>query len=255
MPGERASATRIHRGAVTQFAVLDALLGGMYSAGIPVADARSLGDTGIGCCEGLGGEVVVLDGEFFECTADGPPRRMRDVEKLPFVDLCSLGTPSSRAVGEMDGEGLSRAVDDLLVSRNLFHAVRMDGVLARVRTRVTRRQEPPFRPLAEVAAEQIETVSVDVRGSVVGFWMPQIYQGITVAGLHLHFLSEDRRRGGHVLEIDVREAVLHVSAYARFELQLPQDEYFLARELTHDEDRRIVAIEGGAAPAENTQTA
>lgn len=247
MSGDVRPAAVIHPGVVTQFAVLDALLGGQYSSCITVRDARALGDTGIGCCERFGGEVVILDGEFFACTADEPPRLMGDDEKLPFVDVCSFGEAASRTVSDLDGPGLAAEIDGLLASRNLFHAIRLDGVMARVRTRVTRREEPPFRRLAEVTAEQIETVSHDVRGTIVGFWMPGLYQGVTVAGPHLHFLHDDRTFGGHVLEISVREAVLRVSAYARFELRVPTDDEFLSHELTHEEDRRIGAIEGGAA--------
>lgn len=247
MSGDARPAAVVHPGVVTQFAVLDALLGGQYSSCITVRDARALGDTGIGCCERLGGEVVILDGEFFACTADESPRLMTDDEMLPFVDMCSFGEAASLTVRDLDGPALAEQIDGLLASRNLFHAIRVDGVMARVRTRVTRREEPPFRPLAEVTAEQIETVTRDVRGTVVGFWMPRLYQGVTVAGLHLHFLRDDRTFGGHVLEISVREAVLRVSAYARFELRVPTDVEFLSQELTHDEDRRIAAIEGGAA--------
>ena len=58
---------------MTQFAVLDALLVGAYESGISVADARGLGDFGIGCCDHLGGEVIFLDGEVFECTVGEPP--------------------------------------------------------------------------------------------------------------------------------------------------------------------------------------
>jgi len=245
--GDVRPATAVHPGVVTQFAVLDALLGGQYSSGITVRDARALGDTGIGCCERFGGEVVILDGAFFACTVDEPPRLMSDDERLPFVDVCSFGEAAAHPVRDLDGAALAAEIDGLLASRNLFHAIRMDGVMARVRTRVTRREEPPFRPLAEVTAEQIETVTRDVRGTIVGFWMPGLYQGVTVAGLHLHFLRDDRTFGGHVLEISVREAVLRVSAYARFELQVPTDDEFLSHELTHDQDRRIGAIEGGAA--------
>jgi acetolactate decarboxylase len=36
-----------------------------------------------------------------------------------------------------------------------------------------------------------------------------------------------------------------VAAFARFTLQLPQDAQFLGTELTHDDDHRIVAVEGG----------
>lgn len=231
--------------AVTQFAVLDALLGGVYSAGIPVPDVLALGDTGIGCCEGLGGEVVILDGVAFECTVENPPRRMDAGESLPFVDVSVLDESRGSAVADLDLAGLERAVEDRLASRNLFHAVRVDGVMARVRTRVTTKQEPPFRPLAEVAAEQIETETEECAGSLVGFWMPRIYQGISVAGLHLHFLSDDRAVGGHVLDARVREGRLRMTAHRRFVLVLPEDEQFLNTELTHDDDHRIVAVEGG----------
>lgn len=230
-------------GAVTQFAVLDALLAGVYSQGASVDAVRAAGDTGVGCCEGLGGEVVILDGELFECTADGPPRVMRDDERLPFVDVCPLGESHPSTLVDLDLTGVQSAVEDRLLSRNLFHAVRIDGILAHVLTRVTRRQDPPFRPLAEVAAEQIETTTRDCAGTLVGFWMPRIYQGITVAGLHLHFLSDDRSVGGHVLDARLREGRLRMSAFADFSLRLPRDGQFLSTELTHDDDHRIVAVE------------
>lgn len=231
--------------AVTQFAVLDALLGGVYSSGIAVRDVLAHGDTGIGCCEGLGGEAVVLDGLAFECTADGPPRRMDEADELPFVDVSSLGDAPAWTVADLTFSRLEKAIEERLASRNLFHAVRLDGVAAEVRTRVTRRQRPPFPPLAEVAAEQIETETHECAGSLVGFWMPRIYQGISVAGLHLHFLSDDRAVGGHVLDVRVREGRLRMSAYRRFALVLPDDEQFRNTELTHDDDHRIVAVEGG----------
>lgn len=239
---------------MTQFAVLDALMAGVYSAGIPVSDAVELGDTGIGCCEGLGGEVVILDGTPFECTPDAPPRRMEPSETLPFVDVCAMGEGVATVVRDADFADLESHVDARLASRNLFHAVRLDGVMARVRTRVTRRQEPPFRPLADVAAEQIETVASDCTGSLVGFWMPRIYQGITVAGLHLHFLADDRTVGGHVLDVRVREGSLRMTAYARFALRLPDDEQFRRTELTHDEDHRIVAVESRPAVPETGES-
>ncbi|WP_295838424.1 acetolactate decarboxylase [uncultured Microbacterium sp.] len=232
---------------MTQFAVLDALLDGVYSQGVSAAEARTFGDIGVGCCEGLGGEVVIVDGSIFECTADGPPRPMTDDETLPFVDVCALGDPVAEPVAAGDLAALRGEIERRLLSRNLFHAVRVDGVLERVRTRVTRRQKPPYRPLADVAAEQIETQSEDVAGVLVGFWMPQIYQGVTVAGLHLHFLSADRSIGGHVLDVVVEEGALRMTAFRAFHLRLPDDEDFLERELTHDDDHRIVAVENGRA--------
>lgn len=231
---------------MTQFAVLDALLAGAYESGIAVDEVRAAGNFGIGCCEHLGGEVVILDGEVYECTVDAPPDRMAADQILPFVDVCHLPAVATEPVGHCDLVAFTGFVEAGLVSRNLFHAVRVDGRFASVRIRVTPRQGHPARPLAEVTRQQIETVIPEAHGTLVGFWSPAIYQGIAVAGLHLHFLSDDRSVGGHVLDVTVDSASMALAAYSRFELRLPTDPQFLATELSHDDDHRIVAVEGGA---------
>ncbi len=235
--------------AVTQFAVLDALLAGAYETGIAVGEVRRLGDFGIGCCDHLGGEVIILDGQVFECTVGESPDRMTDDQILPFVDVCTLHPVPTEAIAGSDLTGFTERVENGLASRNLFHAVRVDGVFTAARIRVTPRQEHPFRPLAEVTSGQIETVVADARGTLVGFWAPAIYQGITVAGLHVHFIADDRSIGGHVLDVIIGEATMTLIPYSRFNLRLPTDEHFLATELTHSEDHRIVAVEGGATAA------
>jgi acetolactate decarboxylase len=234
--------------AVTQFAVLDALLAGAYESGISVAAVRELGDFGIGCCDHLGGEVLILDGEVYECTVGEPPDRMRDEQILPFVDVCRFPAAAPVALAGEDLQAFTDRVEAELISRNLFHAVRVDGSFASLRVRITPRQHHPFRPLAEVTSGQIETVLEGARGTLIGFWGPAIYQGITVAGLHVHFLADDRSVGGHVLDLTIGEARLGMAAYARFDLRLPADDMFLRTELTHGQDHRIVTVEGGANP-------
>ncbi len=231
---------------MTQFAVLDALLAGAYESGIAVEDVRAAGNFGIGCCEHLGGEVVIVDGKVFECTVDAPPDCMADDQILPFVDVCQLPSVDAEPIENCDLAAFTERVEAGLVSRNLFHAVRVDGRFATVRVRVTPRQGHPALPLAEVTQQQIETVISDAHGTLVGFWSPAIYQGIAVAGLHLHFISDDRSVGGHVLDVTVGSASMALAAYSRFELRLPTDPLFLATELSHNDDHRIVTVEGGA---------
>jgi acetolactate decarboxylase len=61
------------------------------------------------------------------------------------------------------------------------------------------RQSPPYRPLTEVVAEQHVFELANVSGTMLGFRFPAYVEGIEVSGYHLHFISSDRRRGGHVL--------------------------------------------------------
>lgn len=239
--------TPLSNDALTQFAVLDALLAGTYETGMSVADALRAGDFGIGCCDRLGGEVVIVDGRAYECTVDGPPTQMAEADILPFVDVAPFPDVPSTRIETFDLAGVTAHVEGLLLSRNLFHSVRIDGVMASVRVRVTPRQHHPLPPLTEVTREQVESVLTERTGTLVGFWAPRIYQGIAVAGLHLHFLADDRLDGGHVLDVRVGAGELRIAAFARLDLHLPVDELFLRTELTHDADHRIVAVEGGGA--------
>jgi acetolactate decarboxylase len=86
--------------------------------------------------------------------------------------------------------------------------VRIDGRFEVVRARSVPRQEPPYRPLTEVVAHQRVFQFAAVDGTMLGFRFPEYAEGIEVSGWHLHFINEDRSRGGHVL--DSRSSTLHV---------------------------------------------
>ena len=62
------------------------------------------------------------------------------------------------------------------------------------------RQQPPYRPLTEVVAEQHEFELAEVEGTMLGFRFPSYVEGIEVTGYHLHFIDAARERGGHVLD-------------------------------------------------------
>lgn len=66
-------------------------------------------------------------------------------------------------------------------------------------TRSVPRQEN-YRPLVEVAKEQPLFNFTDIEGTLVGFYPPAFMRSVSVPGLHLHFLSSDKRHGGHLMK-------------------------------------------------------
>ena len=92
--------------------------------------------------------------------------------------------------------------------KNEFLAIRVDGRFASITLRSVKRQEPPYGPLADVAKSQSVWTHEDVSGTLVGIRCPAWVKGLNVPGYHWHFLSDDRKVGGHVL--DCRAAELHV---------------------------------------------
>jgi acetolactate decarboxylase len=99
--------------------------------------------------------------------------------------------------------------------------VRIDGLFERVHARSVPRQAPPYRPLAEVVGEQHVFDLGEVEGSMVGFRFPDYSEGVEVSGYHLHFISTDRTRGGHVLECRPRRVVARIDASTDLHLELP----------------------------------
>ncbi len=69
----------------------------------------------------------------------------------------------------------------------------------------------PCRPLAAVAREQAVFELEEQEGSLIGFWSPPFMgSAVTVPGFHLHFLSADRQRGGHVLEAKMLRGTAYI---------------------------------------------
>jgi acetolactate decarboxylase len=110
--------------------------------------------------------------------------------------------------GSLDHDRLLAEIDRRIPADTATCAVRIDGRFELVRARSVPRQDPPYRPLTEVVAEQgvFELAALD--GTMLGFRFPEYAEGIEVSGWHLHFISEDRSRGGHVL--DSRSSTLRV---------------------------------------------
>ena len=90
-----------------------------------------------------------------------------------------------------------------------------------IRARSVPRQEPPYRPLTEVVADQHVFELAEFDGTMVGFRFPAFAEGIEVGGWHLHFISEDRARGGHVLDCRLETAQVGMDPSHELHIELP----------------------------------
>jgi acetolactate decarboxylase len=145
--------------------------------------------------------MIALDGAFFQADAGGAIHTVPPREKTPFAVVTRFEPEIDTRIDEaLTHEELLRRLDGLAPPGASSFAVRLDGRFERVLARSVPRQSPPYRPLTEVVAEQSEFELVDVVGTMLGFRFPSYVEGIEVPGFHLHFIDEERSRGGHVLD-------------------------------------------------------
>ena len=183
-----------------QASTIGALLDGAYEGDLTFAELAAHGDLGLGTLNRLDGEMIALDGEFLRADVEGRIHPVPPAAKTPFAVVTRF-EPSVEAElrGPLEHEALLARLDELVPAGASSCALRIDGRFELVRARSVPAQQPPYRPLTEVVAAQNVFELPDVAGTMVGFRFPAYVEGIEVAGYHLHFVSADRRRGGHVL--------------------------------------------------------
>jgi acetolactate decarboxylase len=184
-----------------QASTIGALLDGAYDGDLSFAELAEQGDLGLGTLNGLDGEMIALDGDFYRADVEGRVNPVAPTERTPFAVVTSFEpTIEAEIDGPLPHENLLARLDEVIPAGSASCAVRLDGAFEWVRARSVPRQHPPYRPLTEVVAEQHEFELADVEGTMLGFRFPSYVEGIEVAGYHLHFIDAARERGGHVLD-------------------------------------------------------
>jgi acetolactate decarboxylase len=201
---------------------------------IPFTQVKEHGDFGLGTFDNLDGEMVMLDGQIYRITAEGRVHEVDEQALTPFVCV-TFYKPFSH--DELDSElsyaAFQKWLEGLLPSPNIFYALRVEGRFAAMRVRSVPKQEN-YRPLLEVAQEQPVFTFADIEGSLVGFFTPAFMGSLNVPGLHLHFLSADRQRGGHLLECRPSRVRAGVQLISTLELALPMSLDYLTWDFHRD---------------------
>ncbi len=208
--------------AVFQTSTLRAVLDGAYDGEVTFAQLAERGDFGLGTLDGLDGEMIALDGVFYQAGIDGSVRPVAPDELSPFAVVVQFEPDVDEQLeGPLDHAGLLAACDSLIPDDELCYAVRVDGRFESVHARSVPRQHPPYRPLAEVVADQREFDLPDLEGSLVGFRFPDYAQGLNVPGYHLHVISDDRSLGGHLLDCRLVSGEVRIDHSSDLHMELP----------------------------------
>jgi acetolactate decarboxylase len=227
-----------------QVSTATALVEGIYQGAVRIGTLRAHGDLGLGTFENLDGEMVVVDGRFFHVRSDGSVRECEDDELSPFAVVTRFEPEAEASLAECpDLNHLTTQFDRLRQSDNVFFALRVDGHFDYVHARAMCRTKEGV-PLVQVAAVQPEFEFHDLQGTLVGFWTPEYAKMLNVPGYHLHFLSADRKQGGHLLQCRGSHLRLQIQREGDYRVALPETEDFLKADLRRDPTADLTRAEG-----------
>lgn len=231
---------------LVQYSTIDALLAGLYDGVVTLEDLKKDGDFGIGTFQNLDGEMILLDGVFYQVKADGVAYIPEDTVTSPFAAVTFFDTDREFTLTSgLTLTGLQSFLESRLPTENIFYAVKITGTFSFIETRSVPAQQKPYPPLVEVTALQSVFDFHDVTGTIVGFVSPPYVNGINVPGWHLHFLTDDKTAGGHILGLTVSQAVAAIDEISGFQLTLPgPDSGFYGLDLSGDSSGDLEQVEG-----------
>lgn len=214
--------------AIFQLSTWGSIFRGVYDGAITCGELKQRGNFGIGTFDSLDGEMVVVDGEIFQVKGDGNVLAADDKLLTPFATVTFFAPDQKFSQEDIASlEELQQNLEPFFPSRNIFYAIRIDGTFNYVKTRSVPRQERPYRPVV-----QSEFEARDITGTIIGFWCPGYAQGILAPGFHFHFISADRKMGGHLLDCRFAKGDVQIQYHAKLETVLPATEAFRKADLS-----------------------
>lgn len=212
----------LDRDTLYQVSTLHALSQGLYQPLVPLAEVQARGDFGLGTFEHLQGEMVQVDGRIYQVLANGEIKRADLSGASPFAITTFFESDIEVTLGKIESLGALQAhIDGLRQTDNLPFAIRVDGLFKVLKARSVHAQEVPYPPLADAVREQAVFDFDDVRGTLVGFWLPSFFGDVNLPGYHFHFVAEQREGGGHVLALSGENLLIQLDETPRLALVLP----------------------------------
>ncbi|MGT2861952.1 acetolactate decarboxylase [Streptococcus gallinaceus] len=217
-----------------QYNTLGALMAGLYGGSLTVEELLEHGDLGLGTLDSIDGELIVLDGKAYQAKGSGDQPQVVEVggeTKVPYAAVI-FHQPEVifKQRFEMTDQELHQRIESYYDGENLFRSIKIKGQFSKMHVRMIPRSTPD-KKFAEVATHQPEYTAENIAGTIVGIWTPEIFHGVSVAGYHLHFISDDHSFGGHVMDYVIVNGHVEIGAVNQLDQRFPvQDrEYLFAK--------------------------
>lgn len=242
------SAPILGSNALYQVSTINALLQGVYDGVLPIGELKTHGDFGLGTLDRLDGEMLALDGNYYQIKTNGVAYPVSDLMTTPFAAVTHFKTNKSyRLERPMNLTELEHYLDLNLPSNNFIYAVKVDGNFSYLKARSVPKQNKPYPKLVNVVANQTTFEFKNVSGTLVGFRTPSYMSDINVAGYHLHFITTNRSAGGHVLDLEIENGSTAIDTITAFYMELPTSGDFPKVELGQNLEAEMKTVENNVS--------
>lgn len=229
------------------YGIIESFIGGGYHGTKPIKEIEFNGDFGIGAPDMLDGELTILDGITYQTKASGKTSFVNNNDKTPFASVTFFKADTIVYINNIANEiEAFEKIKFHLKNKNGMYAIKVTGQFDKIKTRafhpVTNK---PFPKLSSILNQQEFFNYTNTNGTLIGFYLPEYLNEINVAGYHFHYLSDDKKQGGHVLDFSCNNLIVEIAYLKNFKLEVPTDKHFKEFEFESKENQDLKKVEKG----------
>ena len=196
---------------VFQVSTLNSLSEGNFDGNYTIGELKTHGDTGIGTINGLDGEMIELNGNVYQIKSNGTVYLVNNSANTPFAMTVPFKADKILILNSsMNLTQLEQFLNATVPSKNMFYSIKVIGTFNSVKVRSPPKQNEPYPDLTTALKNQTIFNFNNITGTMVGFWCPAYASNVNLNDYHFHFISEDKNSGGHVLDCQLKGAIIEI---------------------------------------------
>lgn len=209
-------------GTFYQAGALVAFLQCIYDGDYSFEQLAQKGDFGLGTLNGVDGEMIAVDGNFYQVNAAGIASIIPPTACTPFSVVNKFQSVTPFEIANVPNlTALNQLLDTHITTPNIFYMIRIDGELEWVKLRSETCQMRPYQPLAETLPKLQRIFELtNSKGTLVVSRCPAYSAAFTIPGYHYHYIDDNRATGGHVFDLKLKSARVMINPLREFNMTL-----------------------------------
>ena len=192
-----------------QYSIWFAFVNKVFDGDLKVSELKTKGDIGLGSFDSLDGELVMLDGVPYRIRENGEISIGRNEDEIVYADATFFHEEGVFQIkGPVDYPSFQNMLNTKMESEHYFYAYRVPVKLDYIKLGGVPKVEKPFTDGLDVLLPIRPVFEAEnISGTLVGFYCPEYIGNINAFGHHFHFISDDRKWGGHVMEFKTKHDI------------------------------------------------
>ena len=206
-----------------------ALSRGNYDGDATVADLKRHGDFALGSFSGIDGEMLGLNGKYYQIGAQGKIIEANDAWTVPNATVTFFKPDKTISLGKAASYTEMQAnINSQLPTPNIFYAMKVTGKFDWIKARtLTKLNKPyPTTPYSTITQNEPTFEFRNVESTLIIVVTPNFAGEIAYPGYHAHFINSDGKYGGHVIDCSIISGQAEVASLPNFTVNLPQSAVF-----------------------------